>query len=212
MAKGTAREVVDLYEAKARETMSKALQAQKKDAVKKTDTDLLERGKEHHFYVNPEYMQLTDHAREGSGEATVCNVEFLSEEESPLHMVDDIRTAIVRMSILFHKDCQICIGYHIRDDKNNPVLGSNTLYEGIGEIAGKAGDKLVAEFHTQIPLREGRYNIMTVLSTAVFADRTVKFVDITKDGIYFDVLEKKPYRIWNAVQLPNSVKVRKICN
>ena len=91
-------------------------------------------------------------------------------------------------------------------------MGSNTVYEGIGEISGNAGDRIIIEFKTELPLKEGRYNIMTVLSTSVFINRTVEFVDIAKDGIYFDVLEKKPYRIWNMVQLPNSVKVTKITN
>lgn len=210
VTKGTAKEVVDLYEAKAREVMSKMSRGKEKDQVKRTDASVLEEGADGDFKISEEYLQLTEQSREGSGEAKVCSLEFLDESWQPLHIVEDICTGIVRMSILFYKDCQICIGYHIRDEKNNPVLGSNTMYEGIGEIAGKQGDKLSVEFRTQIPLREGRYNVMTVLSTTLYTDRSVKFIDITKDGLYFDVLERRPYRIWNAVQLPNSVKISRM--
>lgn len=210
VAKGTAKEVVDLYEAKAREVMSNNAQEQTKDQVKQTDVSLLEKGKKQQFVYNEEYMRLVDHSREGNGKARVCNLELLAKDGTPLSIVEGIDIGIVRISVLFTDDCQFSVGYHIRDEKNEPILGSNTLYEGMGEIGGKAGDKIIVEFETELPLKEGRYNIMTVLSTTLFVNRTVEFVDVTKDGLYFDVLEKKPYRIWNMVQLPNSVKIRKM--
>lgn len=210
VARGTAKSVVDLYETKAREVMSINAQKQEKDIVKQTDTSVLECDYEELFQINEEYINRVEHSREGNGDARVCNLEFLAEDRSPLSIVEDICTGIIRMIIIFNKDCQVSIGYHIRDEKNEPVLGSNTLYEGMGEISGKKGDKIIVEFSTQIPLKEGRYNIMTVLSTTLIVNRTVEFVDITKDGFYFDVLEKKPYRIWNTVQLPNAIEIRKV--
>lgn len=209
IAKGTSKEVVDLYEAKAREVMSSNVQEQVKDQVKKIGVDYLQEEQKVDFVCNEEYMRIVEHSREGNGKARVCNLEFLDKDRVPLSLVEGIEKGIVRISILFNEDCQFSVGYHIRDEKNVPVLGTNTLYEEIGEISGKAGDKIVVEFETELPLREGRYNIMTVLSTTLYLNRTVEFVDITKDGLYFDVLEKKPHRIWNMVQLPNSVSVKK---
>lgn len=210
IAKGTAKEVVDLYEEKAREVMSNSAQTLEKDIVKQISTDMLKIESSEMFVQNEAYERTVEHSREGNGKAKVCNLELLSEDRKPLAIVEGNGVGIVRISIIFNEDCQCSVGYHIRDEKNEQVLGSNTLYEGMGEINGSAGDKIVIEFKTSLPLREGRYNIMTVLSTTLFLNRTVEFVDITKDGIYFDVLEKKPYRIWNMVQLPNSVRIRKI--
>lgn len=210
IAKGTAKEVVDLYEEKAREVMSNAVQTTEKDNVKQVSTDMLKTESLETFVLNREYEKLVEHSREGNGKARVCNLELLSEDRKPLTIVEGNGVGIVRISIVFNEECQCSVGYHIRDEKNEQILGSNTLYEGMGEINGRAGDKIIIEFKTDLPLREGRYNIMTVLSTTLFLNRTVEFVDITKDGLYFDVLEKKPYRIWNMVQLPNSVKIRKI--
>ena len=82
----------------------------------------------------------------------------------------------------------------------------------MGEIKGQSGDKIIVDFETKLPLREGRYNIMTVLSKTLYVNRSVEFIDITKGGLYFDVLEAKPFRIWNQVQLPNSVKLRRFQN
>lgn len=210
VAKGSAKEIVDLYETKAREIMSSNSQYQVKDEVKSSSIDIFETDDKEYFYENQEYMKLVEHAREGNGKARVCNLEFLAEDGSPLTIVEGNVHGIVRISLLFYEHAQFSVGYHIRDERNEPVLGSNTVFEGIGEISGQAGDKLIVEFKTSLPLREGRYNIMTVLSTTLFLNRTVEFVDVTKDGLYFDVLERKPYRIWNMVQVPNDVKVRKI--
>lgn len=212
IAKGTSKEVVDLYEKNAREIMSNASQTMKRDNVKQVGTDMLNMDSNEEFIQNKKYMQLVEHSREGNGKAKVCNLELLSEVGEPLLIVEGTGIGIIKISIIFYEDCQCSVGYHIRDEKNEQILGSNTVYEGIGEISGNAGDRIIIEFKTELPLKEGRYNIMTVLSTSVFINRTVEFVDITKDGIYFDVLEKKPYRIWNMVQLPNSVKVTKITN
>lgn len=211
VAKGTAKEIVDMYEAKAREEMSSQAQGEKNDDVKKITTVLLENaGSDIVFTENKEYEKLVKHAREGNGAARVCNLEFLSVDGKPLTIVEPGSKGIVRMSVIFYKDCQFSAGYHIRDEKNEIVLGSNTLYEGLGEISGKVGEKLVIDFETELPLREGKYNVMTVLSKTLYANRTVEFIDITKDGLYFDVLEAKPWRIWNQVQLPNTVRVRRI--
>lgn len=157
-------------------------------------------------------MRLVEHSREGSGEARVCNLELLTENRNLLSIVNSGMKGIIRISVVFLKNCQCCIGYHIRDEKNEPVLGSNTLYEGYGEVSGKAGDRIIVEFTTELPLKEGRFNIMTVMSTTLYLNRTFEFIDITKDGLYFDVLEKKPCRIWNMVQLPNTVSIKKIKN
>lgn len=210
IAQGTSKEIVDMYEAKAREAMSATVQGQADRQVKKVGTHVLETEKDSSLFVeNEEYIKTVAHAREGNGNARVCNLEFLDGEGNPLTIVDGAK-GTVRISIIFYKDCQISAGYHIRDARNEIVLGSSTVYEDLGEISGEAGDRIIVEFTTDLPLREGRYNIMTVLSTTLFLNRTVEFVDITKDGLYFDVLEKKPYRIWNMVQLPNEVRLKRV--
>lgn len=209
IAQGTSKEVVDIYEAKAREVMSANSESLAKDNVKSMDSSLLKSSGKDTFFVNDDYERKVAHAREGNGKARVCHLELLDKNDDPLSIVEDECVAKVCMNVLFHEACQISIGYHIRDSKNEPILGSSTVYEDIGEISGKAGEKIRVEFETKLPLREGRYNIMTVLSTTLYANRSVEFVDVTKDGVYFDVLERKPHRIWNTVQLPNTIHIQK---
>lgn len=209
IAQGTSKEVVDIYEAKAREVMSANAENMKKDSVKSINVALLKKNDKDVFVINKDYEKKVAYAREGNGKARVCNLELLDKDDNQLLIVDDDRNAKVCINVLFYEACQISIGYHIRDSKNDPILGSSTVFEGIGEVEGRPGDKVRVEFETKLPLREGRYNIMTVLSTTLYANRTVEFIDITKDGMYFDVLERKPNRIWNAVQLPNTVNIKK---
>ena len=84
------------------------------------------------------------------------------------------------------------------------------MIENIGEVQGNAGERLVVDFRMKLPLRDGRYNVMTVLSQTLFQNRTAEFIELTKDGYYFDVLEAKPVRIWNTVQLPNTISIEKV--
>ena len=209
VAQGTAKEVVDIYEAKAREVMSEGAESIKKDDVKSVDSSMLTSNEETPFIIDDNYEERVAHAREGNGKARVCNLELLDSNGNPLQIVEDECQARVCINVLFRETCQISIGYHIRDSKNEPILGSSTVYENVGEVIGHAGEKIRVEFETALPLREGRYNIMTVLSSTLYSNRTVEFVDITKDGVYFDVLERKPNRIWNTVQLPNIVNIQK---
>lgn len=210
VAHGPAKEVVELYEKHVRETMAATKNGASPDAVQIIKKDGLKRLTAQDFVVNQKYIDRVAGDREGSGDAQVCELQLLDENGTVVTTVVPFKNYTIRMYIRFHKECQICIGYHIRDSKNIPVLGSNTMMENVGEITGNAGDRLVVEFQTKLPLRDGRYNIMTVLSHTIYLNRTADFIELTKNGVYFDVLEAKPSRIWNTVQLPNMVSIKMI--
>lgn len=210
VARGPAKEVVDLYERQIRHTMAETKNGAIQDEVQTIKKDVLQTLTARDFVVNQVYIDRVASGREGDGKAQVCELQLLDQEYLPVTTVIPFQNYIVRMYIRFHEDCQICIGYHIRDSRNIPVLGSNTMMENMGEIIGNAGDRIVVDFQTKLPLRDGRYNIMTVLSHTIYLNRTVDFVELTKDGFYFDVIEAKPSRIWNTVQLPNMVSIKMI--
>lgn len=210
VARGPAKEVVDLYERQIRETMAETKNDATQDTVRTIKKDTLQMLTVRDFIVNQLYIDRVASGREGNGAAQVCELQLLDEDCNPVTTVVPFKNYIIRMYIRFHKECQICIGYHIRDSKNIPILGSNTMMENMGEITGNAGDKMVVEFQTKLPLRDGRYNIMTVLSHTIYLNRTVDFIELTQNGVYFDVIEAKPLRIWNTVQLPNMVSIKMI--
>lgn len=208
--RGPATEVVDLYEQKVRETMSATKQKANQDHVKAVDIKMLHKARKQEFIVNESYIDRVASNREGTGKAQVCNIELIDINGKRVREVIPFERYIIRLFIRAYEDCQICIGYHIRDSKNIPVLGSNTMMENIGEVSVCAGDKLIVDFRTELPLRDARYNIMTVLSRTIYLNRSADFIDVTRDGYYFDVLEATPNRIWNTVQLPNAISIKRL--
>ena len=60
------------------------------------------------------------------------------------------------------------------------ILGSNTLFEEIGEISGQEGDRVIVEFSTKLPLVEGTYNISTVISTPTVHNKVALLLIIQK--------------------------------
>ena len=209
---GLAEDVVDAYEAKVRDEMSGTQKyVDKNEQVMQISENYLRKAsKKQRFLVDSEYAKHVAPTREGSGEARVTAVEFLDKEGKEITITEFGTTAFLRLHIQFEKACDITVGYHIRDSRNIPILGSNTLMENMGQLHGEAGDKVIVEFECSLPLRDGRYNIMTVLSSVIIMNRSASFVDLTKDGLYFDVLERKPVRVWNTIQLPNAIKIWKV--
>lgn len=210
IARGPAAEVVDLYESNVRKTMSESGRGAKADQIHTVDISSFKNAPRQKFREDPAYIQRTAAGREGNGKARVCSLQLLDISGEEVSEVIPFESYTLRLCIEVLEDCQMCIGYHIRDSKNVPILGSNTVMENLGEVRGTAGERLVVDFRMKLPLRDGRYNIMTVLSQTIFQNRTADFIELTKDGFYFDVLEARPVRIWNTVQLPNTISVERV--
>ena len=210
IARGPAAEVVDLYESNVRKTMSESGRGAKADQIHTVDISSFKNAPRQKFREDPTYIQRTAAGREGNGKARVCSLQLLDISGEEVSEVIPFESYTLRLCIEVLEDCQMCIGYHIRDSKNVPILGSNTVMENLGEVRGTAGERLVVDFRMKLPLRDGRYNIMTVLSQTIFQNRTADFIELTKDGFYFDVLEARPVRIWNTVQLPNTISVERV--
>lgn len=210
IAYGEAKTVVDMYEKNLRDTMSEVSEMSTVDIMNNPTRGIETlHSSNHHFIKDESFCKRVDSSREGSGTAQVVALQLLDKNETSITSVSFNQECILRIFVLFHEKCSICIGYHIRNDKNIIILGSNTSYEGHKELIGEKGDKIIADFKFRLPLIEGRYNIMTVLSESVHANLTSRFIDITKDGFYFDMQQAVPNRIWNALQLPNEVSVKK---
>jgi len=208
VAQGDSKEVVEQYEAKVREKMSLA-EASGTISVKAVSTNKFKNDAKKEFKENPSFGYLVKHAREGNGDAIVTEIELLDRDGKYISEVRFNQDVTIRFHIKYIRDCEICVGYHIRDNKNIPILGSNTVLEGLGEIRGKANEKLIVDFNTKIPLMDGRYNIMSVLSKTVIPNRSAIFVDVTQDGFSFLVEENKMGRVWNKVYVDNKIEITK---
>lgn len=204
IADGPSKEVVELYEMNIREKMSE-MSGGEPLGIKAVFAEHFASVDERTFKENPSFGYRVKDFREGNGDAIVTELELLNMNDEPITNAGFDQSVKIRMHIKYIRECELCVGYHIRDDKNMPILGSNTIIEDYGEIRCQAGERIIVDFITRVPLWEGTYNIMTVLSKTTILNRSVQFVDVTKNGLAFKVGENKKARIWNKVYIPNQV-------
>lgn len=162
------------------------------------------------FKEDKDYFNKIGAIRQGTGDVETTFVEFLDRNNESLKTASFNQEATIRIYIKFIKACEVTVGYHIRDNRNIEIIGSGLLLEEKGLINGDPGDKFIVEFKTKLPLIQGIYNITTVVSTPVIKNRTALFVDYIESAGLFQMIERQPVIIWDAVYLKNECKVSKI--
>ncbi|NOJ71314.1 ABC transporter ATP-binding protein [Paenibacillus alvei] len=207
---GPSEEVVDLYSKATREEMiehSKTSGGLSLSSV----TDVSEFNiTSQEFKENVDFKNRVSLYRQGTLEAELTDIEVLDQNDYQVEDAEFNEHIKIRMHIKFNVKCNVVVGYHIRDNRNIEILGSNTLFEGIGELTGAPGEKVIVEFDTKLPLVEGTYNISTVISTPTVHNRAALFVDYTENAYIFNVLENMECKVWNKVYVSNRVKIMRV--
>lgn len=208
---GPSDEVVDLYAKDIREEMNEEnARINTNGSIEKVYSIDGSEYVDMEFKESEGFNKRVADYRQGTGEALVTEVDLLNEKGDNTISFDFNEEVKIRMYVKYIKDCIVCIGYHIRDYSNMEILGSNTLLEGIGEVEGKAGERLIIEFTTRLPLIEGRYNITTVCSSMKIHNRTAVLIDYAENTAIFDVNENYECKIWNKVYINNKIKTHRI--
>lgn len=148
--------------------------------------------------------------RQGTGEVRVTAVDLLDEEGHECSQAHFGQNALVRLHLRFVKACEVAVSYYIRDDKHLILIGSTTVLEGYGFVRGEAGDRKIVEFVTSLPLVDGAYNILAVLSIPIVPNRSARFVDYVENALVFNVLERIPAKLWSKVYVENTLAVRDV--
>lgn len=213
IAFGPSEEVVDLYAKKIREEMTilnNKLIKEDGTIEKSFSLDNLTETRKICFKENEDFRRRIAYYRQGTQDVVLTDIEILNNKNEKIEIVKFNEEIKIKMYIKYSKDCTVCVGYHIRDNKNIEILGSNTLIENIGELKGKQGDRIIVEFKTKVPLIEGLYNLSTVISTATIHNRAAVFVDYTENACFFNVAENEEYKIWNKVYIKNNIEIYKV--
>lgn len=145
--------------------------------------------------------------RQGTGESRITAVELLDTEGRECSNASFGECVRARLHIRFFETCEVAVSYYIRDDKHLILAGSTTVLEGYGLVGGRTGDCKIVEFTTTLPLMDGAYNILAVLSVPVLANRSARFVDYVENALVFSVQERIPIKLWCKVYVENSVTV-----
>ncbi|MBQ7497085.1 MAG: ABC transporter ATP-binding protein [Selenomonas sp.] len=203
---GLAEEVADAYLQEVREEMNQANANAVERATKRLDLQGVKLKAD--FKEDEDFAKKVAQFRQGNGKAKVMALDVLDSKGEPLLQARYDEPITLRIYLRFFEQATLGVGYHIRDDKNEEVVGSYTSLEIGSDISGKPGDCCVVEFKTRLPLVGGRYNISLVVSTGLdeFGNSAV-FVDFVENAYIFSVEHRKPERIWDKVYLPVSCKV-----
>ena len=93
------------------------------------------------------------------------------------------------------------------------LLGTSIALEKKGNggmIEGKKGERFYIKFVTPLPVLEGVYNVMLVMSVPVISNKTSLFVDLVSNAAIFEVGENFETKLWNKVHLDNEVSIERI--
>ena len=208
---GPAADIADQYLYDIREDMNKENKLLVEYSNSNEDYKIakLEKSDRFIFKEEKDYFIKIGAIRQGTGDVQTTFVEFLNSDNETIKTASFNQDAIIRIYIKFMKSCEVTVGYHIRDNRNIEILGSGLLLEEKGLINGNEGDKFIVEFRTKLPLLQGIYNITTVVSTPVIRNRTALYADYIENACLFQMMERQPVVIWDAVYLKNECHIIK---
>ncbi|NBJ91339.1 ABC transporter ATP-binding protein [Parablautia muri] len=207
LSEGPAAELADLYLHKTRVSMN-----QEHLEIMERQKEIQKERKGKNIDYNNEFARKVDIFREGTGEVRFIACKVFNENGKEEYYIKYNEKVTIEMQIEFFEDIEVGLGYHIRDNKNMELLGSTLALEKIGKgvIKGKRGERFRIKFRTLLPILEGVYNIMLVMSVPVIANKTVLFVDLVNNAAIFEVGENIETKLWNKVHLDNEVTVERI--
>lgn len=206
---GPAEEIADIYLHRMRESMNVANSDTEATKVNKRIDVLEENQIENTLSEDKEFTKRVARFREGTGDVRVIRFDVVDENNMSIRAAEYNQKVRLRIGIEFYKDLAVGVGYHIRDDKNMELLGSNMFMERKALLEGKKGDKYIVEFETRLPLVEGAYNVQLVISEPIIVSRTARFVDLVENAAVFEVGENPVSKLWDKVYIKNELRVIK---
>jgi lipopolysaccharide transport system ATP-binding protein len=218
-ALGKASEISDLYHRIMREEMlekglkkeevSSAFAAQKETNAldEQTVCPVVEKGAG--FKVDEEFTNRVASSRYGSGEALVTAVELLDENNETIIEAAFDQQVKIRIHVLLKAEVEFSIGYHIRDKYNISLLSSGSFLETETMLKGEPDDKFVLEFNTHLPLNQGIYSIMVLVSKNYIPNKVAQMVDVIENALVLKIQPRHPFNIWSKLYVKNSLQISK---
>lgn len=208
---GPAPELADIYLRKVRERMNRENISMQKSIVKeKTVPEISDTPAALETIKDEQFEKQVQRFREGDGEARVIRVDLLDEDGREQDKFKYNQKIHLKFYVQFNKNLSgVQVGYHIKDEKNTQIIGSDMCLENVKCLTGKTHEVFCVEYVTQLPLMAGAYNLMAVVSTPI-TRTTAIFHDLVENVKVFEVCENDA-KLWDKVYIPNKVNVSK-CN
>jgi lipopolysaccharide transport system ATP-binding protein len=159
------------------------------------------------FSDNADFAKRVSAHRSGTGEAEITDVELLDDSGRVVRVVAFDQRVRIRIHLRLKQDLEFNCGYHIRDEFNLTLLSSGSFTETHTVLRGRAGDRVILELSTLLPLRHGRYSILALISLNYIMNKTAQFADWIENAVVFEVLPRTPQILWAPVYLKNQIRV-----
>lgn len=204
---GPAEEIADVYLRESRDEMNQVNNAKNRSDFYNYFSKIKDKD-EMSFKIDKDFEQRVKLFRQGNGNAKILGLAVIDMDGKILSNIDFNQQVIIRIYIKFYQKEKIGVGYHIRDDKNEEIIGSDLTLESDRLISGNENDQYIVDFITRVPLTEGKYNMTIVLSSPIDKEGNAAiFVDLIENAYFFNVYARKNRRIWNKVYLPVDYKL-----
>lgn len=202
---GSAEEVADMYLHELRDEMNQTNKCEA--ASTRNEKGKVEKkpqaAKVKIVEEDAEFAKRVAQFRQGNGKARVMALEVLDSNGENLIVAPYDEKITIRVHLRFFDKTVLGVGYHIRDDKNEELIGAYTSTILGKDIEGDAGDCYAVEFSTRLSIVGGRYNISIVVSTPLDdGGNAAIFCDYIDNAYIFTVEHRKPERLWDKVYLP----------
>ena len=158
------------------------------------------------YRLDPTFEERAGLFRHGTGDARIRNVEILDDRGRPLAGVPFGQSVCVRIHVEFLADApEPIVGYLLRDARGVDILGVNTWEEKRPLGPRRAGERVVVDFRTPLPLRPGSYSV----NPGVAYDPVIqKYLDWVDNARVIEVIPADPpVPIYGMVYLPTEIRI-----
>jgi ABC-type glutathione transport system ATPase component len=205
-AYGEAEEVADLYLHQVRENMNK-INTTIECSNQVNTLQELNHDDNKSFKYDKGLDGRVKQFRQGNGKARITAVDICNLDDAAILTAEYNQKIKIKLYIEGYDTVDIVVGYLIRDNMNLEILGGGNYYDMDNpNIHVEVGKKFIIEFITRVPLLQGTYNFVFVLSTPV-DDETAIFVDHIENACFLEVGRREKRQLWSKVHLEEECNI-----
>jgi lipopolysaccharide transport system ATP-binding protein len=161
---------------------------------------------------NNDFKKRASYNRIQSGKADFIDVRLINSKGQNVVNVEYEQNVTLRLVIRVNEDIdKLLYGYHIRNENGIDIIYSDSSIEDATLKSVKKGELYVIDITFKSSLRQGKYNIATVLSVPYdLSIGKVDFCDFIPLAYQFTMSKKEVAVLYGAVHWNNDIVVKKL--
>jgi lipopolysaccharide transport system ATP-binding protein len=164
------------------------------------------------FKYNPDFLPDGKVYRYGSGGTRITCVEMLDANGGIVLETEFNQDVIINIYVECQKEMAVTVNYHIVDDKKISIIGCNMFQAGRDLISVHPGDRYIVSYRVRLPLKDGVYSIMALITMPIIKSQSAEFIDVINDAYVFRMNMNADWRIWTKAFVDNKLEITRISN